>query len=278
MSKIEEVIEGIDISIEGSLSVEPLIGVSLIPTRLEKRNFPSRLSEESNSIRQKNIVSTSGTSGEGQPNTMDHLEGCEIPPPIASFSPIDPLVRPRGLPIIVPQELVSVYILSNLPKFYETKDEDLSRHMERFVEKVISPLISNQQYWLVWFPTTLDGEAYEWYRDHDEGHFQTWDQLQRQFLNEIRPEVGQSMAFRALMTMRQRRDEDISAYIRRFDLMCARYVGTLLNDDTLMQFFMRGFVKVNTIRGVLERNPRFLAEAKVAARDIEHIERDNELL
>ena len=106
--------------------------------------------------------------------------------------------------------------------------------MEKFVERVISSLITNQQYWLVWFPTTLDGEAYEWYRDHDEGHFQTWDQLQREFLNEFRPEVGQSMAFRALMTMRQGRDEEISAYIRRFDWVCARWVGDLLNDDTLI--------------------------------------------
>ena len=108
----------------------------------------------------------------------------------------------------------------------------------------------------MWFSTTLDGEAYEWYRDHDEGHFQTWDQLQREFLNEFRLEVGQSMAFKTLKTMRQRRHEEISAYIRRFDWVCARWIGTLLNDNTLMQCFMRGFVKANTIRGVLQRNTR----------------------
>ena len=39
-----------------------------------------------------------------------------------------------------------------------------------------------------------------------------------------------------------------------------------------MQFFMRGFVKATTIRGVLQRNPRILAEAKVVAMDMEHIE------
>ena len=55
-------------------------------------------------------------------------------------------------------------------------------------------------------------------------------------------------------------------------------MGTLLNDNTLMQFFMRGFVKANIIKGVLQINPRTLAEAKVAARDIEHIERDYERL
>ena len=86
------------------------------------------------------------------------------------------------------------------------------------------------------------------------------------------------MAFRALVNMRQGRDEGISAYIRRFDWVCERYVGDLLNDDTLKQLFMRGFVKTGTIRGILKRNPYTLAEAKVAARDVEHIDRDYERL
>ena len=61
-------------------------------------------------------------------------------------------------------------------------------------------------------------------------------------------------------------------------MVCARYVGTLLNDDTLKQFFVQGFIKSSTIGGVLERNPRTLAEAKVAAMEMEHIDRDYERL
>ena len=89
--------------------------------------------------------------------------------------------------------------------------------MERFIERVISSLITNQRYWLVWFPTTFEGEAYELYRDHNEGHFQTWDQLQREILNEFRLEVGQNMAFRVFVNMSQGKDEGISAYMTRFD-------------------------------------------------------------
>ena len=88
---------------------------------------------------------------------------------------------------------------------------------------------------------------------------------------------GQSMDFSALMNMTQGREENF-AYIRRFDWMCARYVGTLLNDDTLKQFFMQGFVKAGIIRGVLEKNPRTLAEAKIDTRDMEHIDKDYERL
>ena len=79
---------------------------------------------------------------------------------------------------------------SHLPKFYGTKNKDPSRHMERYIKRLASSLVTNPRYWLVWFPTTLEGEAYEWYRDHAKGHFRGWEQLQREFLNEFRPEVG----------------------------------------------------------------------------------------
>ena len=96
------------------------------------------------------------------------------PPPPHPMPPIDPLVRPRGLPIRVPPNLAPRDMSVNLLKFYGTRDDDPSRQMERYIDIMIISLISNQGYWLVWFPTTLDGEAYEWYRrDHDEGHFMT---------------------------------------------------------------------------------------------------------
>ena len=62
--------------------------------------------------------------GEDTPVIMDQDRGPDPPP-------IDPLVRPRGLPIVVPQNLPVVDMPSHLPKFYGTKDEDPSRHMER---------------------------------------------------------------------------------------------------------------------------------------------------
>ena len=67
---------------------------------------------------------------------------------------------------MVLQNLVAVDLPSNLPKFWGTKDKDPSRHMERYIKRSTSSLITDPKYWLVWFPTTLEGEAYEWYRDH----------------------------------------------------------------------------------------------------------------
>ena len=178
-------------------------------------------------------------------------EGREMDPPsIPPMPPIDPLVRPRGLPIVVPQHLAAVDKPSYLPKFYETKDEDPSRHMERYNERLASSLVINPGYWLVWFPITIEGETYEWYRNHAEGHFRGWEQLQRKFLNEFRPEVGQSTILRALASLKQENEEEILAYIRRLDLVCKKFVGIMLNDDTLKQFFIQGFFKSGTIMGV----------------------------
>lgn len=78
------------------------------------------------------------------------------------------------------------------------------------MERLASSLVTNPGYWLVWFLTTLEGEAYEWYNDHAEGHFRGWDQLQREFLNEFRSEVGQNTALRALALLKQGRKEEIS--------------------------------------------------------------------
>ena len=177
-----------------------------------------------------------------------------------------------------PQNLIQLDMLSDLPKFYGTRDDDPSRHLERYIKRMTIALITDEGYWHVWFPTTLDGEAYKWYRDHDAGHFMTWDQLLREFLTEYMPEVDQSTALRTLAVMRQGEDESITAYIRRIDLVRSRYVGIALNEMTLRHFFIQGFSKSATVRSVMKRNPVTLADAKTAAREVEQFEKDYEKL
>jgi hypothetical protein len=90
--------------------------------------------------------------------------------------------------------------------------------------------------------------------------------------------MGQSTTLRALASLKQGKEEEISGYIRRFDLMCTRYLGIMLNDDTLKQLFIQEFFEAGIIRGALERNPQTLAAAKVAAREMEHVDKNKERL
>ena len=284
LSRISKDVKHVEVRIESCLNVEPsvspLLGTLEVEAQLEKKATPSKLSGETSSetytLRKGIPIEIDRDRRVDTPLTMDQGGGGN--PPIPPIPPIDPLVRPRGLPIVFPQNLAAVDMPSHLPKFYGTKNEDPSRHMERYIERLASSLVTNPGYWLVWFPTILEDEAYEWYKDHAEGHFIRWEQLQREFLNEFRPEVGQSTALRALSSLKQGREEEISAYIRRFDLVYTRFVGTMLNNDTLKQFFIQGFFKLGTIRGDLEKNPQTLADAKRAVGEMENLDREHERL
>ena len=175
LSRISEVVEEVDVRLESCLNVEssvsPLLETLELEAQLEKEATPSKLSGETSSdtytFGKEIPVGIDKEVRKYTSVTMDQERGPD-PPPIPPMPPIDPLVRPRGLPIVVPQNLPAVDMPSHLPKFYGTKDEDPSRHMERYIERLASSLVINPGYWLVWFPTILEGEAYEWYRKHAE--------------------------------------------------------------------------------------------------------------
>ena len=105
--------------------------------------------EEPNIIVEEVFVRISEVKKEQSPATMNSPGRGGIPPSIPLIPPIDPLVWPRGLPIVVLQGLVAVDMPSHLPKFYGTKDEDPSRHMERFIERVASSFITTTD--ISWF-------------------------------------------------------------------------------------------------------------------------------
>ena len=151
-SRINERLEEVNVRVESCLNVEPSIR-SLLDTleseaQLYKEATPSKLSGETSSenytLREKLPIEIDKGLLDSAPVTIYPDRGMD-PPPIPPISPIDPLVRPRGLPIVVQQNLQGVDIQSHFPKFYGTKDEDPSRHMERLA----SFLVTNSGYWLV---------------------------------------------------------------------------------------------------------------------------------
>jgi hypothetical protein len=132
-------------------------------------------------------------------------EGPEVraDPPDPNIHHIDPMMLPRGLPITVPNGLRGVAILTNLPKFTGSPNEDPATHVERFVEVLITSLVTNHDYYLIWFPSTLADFAYAWYRSHAERSFNTWEQIQAAFLHHYRPVISQQQALVALTNIRQ---------------------------------------------------------------------------
>jgi hypothetical protein len=78
-------------------------------------------------------------------NTQDHLQ-CSTSVPV-----IDPMMLPRGLPILVPANLPHMAMPVNLPSFVGYPHEDPVFHVERFEEILISNLITRPEYYLIWF-------------------------------------------------------------------------------------------------------------------------------
>lgn len=87
---------------------------------------------------------------------------------------IDLMMFLRRLPIIVPLELQGTTILSNLPRFSGSINEDSRPYIKRFVKLLITSLVTNYRYYLIWFLITLMDFGYIWYRFHIEGSFITW--------------------------------------------------------------------------------------------------------
>ena len=87
-------------------------------------------------------------------------------PPALPIDEIDPMMRPQGLPIVVPPNLREIPIPIHLPKFFGSPHEDPTTHVERFEELLVSSLVTNPGHYLIWFPNTLMDSAYSWYRSH----------------------------------------------------------------------------------------------------------------
>jgi hypothetical protein len=82
------------------------------------------------------------------------------PNPLPPF-PIDPIMLPRESPIVIPQ-IPQIAILANLPRFLDSWNEDLVAHIKRFEELLISSLVTQREYYFIWFSTTLTDSAYSW--------------------------------------------------------------------------------------------------------------------
>ncbi len=85
------------------------------------------------------------------------------------------MIFPRSLPIMVFNGLIRVTIDVNLPKFTNSSNEDPTTHAEIFVEVLITILVTNHDYYFIWFPSTLADSTYAWYRSNVEGSFNTWE-------------------------------------------------------------------------------------------------------
>ena len=158
----------------------------------EEINSSSKVSPSSKKI--ESISDTNSTDSDSLPTTPGTLDHDRLSDEMDDLNPPDPIdlmMRPRGLPIVVPRNLREIPIPTNLPKFSGSRHEDPTAHVERFEEVIVSSLVTDPGHYLIWFSNILMDSAYSWYRSHTPRTFTAWDQLQMAFLTQFRPEIGQ---------------------------------------------------------------------------------------
>ena len=107
-------------------------------------------SEEDNKSFISDQDSFSSKSPPSNPRTLDtDYRGINMDPPAPPIDEIDPMMRPRGLPIVVPPNLREILIPTHLPKFSGSPHEDPTAHVERFEELLVSSLVTNPDHYLI---------------------------------------------------------------------------------------------------------------------------------
>jgi hypothetical protein len=87
-------------------------------------------------------------------------------PPNPDTHHIDQMMFLKKFPITVRNGLKGITIPANLPKFIGSPNENLVTHVEGFIKVLIISLITDHDYYFIWFLSTLADFVYAWYRSH----------------------------------------------------------------------------------------------------------------
>jgi hypothetical protein len=72
----------------------------------------------------------------------------------------------------------------------------------------------------------------------------------------------------ALSNIKQGANENIASYVRCFKVVCYKFVGQMLTNDTIRHYFIQGFNKNSTIRDILNHRLTTLNDVIIATLEV----------
>eukprot|EP01018_Ginkgo_biloba_P038058 Gb_22047 [translate_table: standard] len=141
-----------------------------------------------------------------------------------------PTVIPTGL-----DPLPSLRI--PLPTFDGKTDPD--RHLTQFLDACLANGIRNPHHLMQLFPTSLRGDAYDWYAGLELGSIMTWSQLGRSFHDGFTLAGQSDHALSELLNCTQQSQETIRAYVTRF-CNARNHYHSPVGDGILLACFTKG--------------------------------------
>ena len=120
------------------------------------------------------------------------------PPAITLITSSLSVVQPVGLPPATP--------VISFPSFDENPNQDPRAHIQSFSNAVVMSLVNDDCYASLWFSSTLNGKALEWFWSNCTASFPTWTSLRDAFLRKFETVVDQRGALIVLCQLKQRED------------------------------------------------------------------------
>ena len=182
-----------------------------------------------------------------------------------------PFMVMEDLPIVVPINLPIMPMYPHFQTFEGLTHQDPQKHVRDFANTCVSNQVSDDRYLLIWFPTTLRGKAVDWYWSNPARTFTTWVDLRDAFLLKYRAVIDQRGALLALSQLRQEDTETVSEYVARFQLVRQRCANNLLEDATILGFFLEGLTG-KVLREVVVTDPHTVDEAVAQALAAERVD------
>eukprot|EP01018_Ginkgo_biloba_P024003 Gb_29605 [translate_table: standard] len=141
-------------------------------------------------------------------------------------------------PIMIPVGLEPLPSLRiQLPTFDGQTDPD--RHLTQFLDACLANGVRNPHHLMQLFPTSLRGDAYDWYVGLELDSITTWSQLGRSFHDGFTLAGQSEHALSELLNYTQQSQETIRAYVTHFRNAYNHYHSPV-EDGILLACFMKG--------------------------------------
>ena len=119
---------------------------------------------------------------------------------------------PRGRPIVIPSNVDPIpEVQVPLPSFDGAID--VVRHMNMFLDSCLANNIRNAYHLMMLLPTTLCGDAFEWYYSLEAGSIRNWSTLEKQFVDHFTVDNHPKLILNKLLNCKQQHQESIQAFV-----------------------------------------------------------------
>ncbi|CAM8901314.1 unnamed protein product [Rhodiola kirilowii] len=143
---------------------------------------------------------------------------------------------------------INTAVIHNLPKFSGRQGESATTHLQRYhgiCQNLKPPGVEVEDFKLKAFYFSLVDAANDWFLSLPSGSIQTWEQMQKKFLDKYYP-AGRAMQVRKqLQDLRQGPNETMYEYVEKFSALEQSCCNLGLPEKLIIEYMLNGLRKLD---------------------------------